>query len=49
MAEIIHIRQQVKLKLPDAIIAATAIQSGASLITADQEFSKLTTLTVVGW
>jgi tRNA(fMet)-specific endonuclease VapC len=49
MAEIIQIRQQVKLKLPDAIIAASAIQAAASLITADQEFFKLTTLTVIGW
>jgi hypothetical protein len=31
----IEIRQQNKIKLPDAIIAATAIQKGLSLVTAD--------------
>jgi tRNA(fMet)-specific endonuclease VapC len=45
MAKIIQIRQQVRLTLPDAIIAATALGTEASLITADKEFSKLATLT----
>ncbi|MDR1779303.1 MAG: type II toxin-antitoxin system VapC family toxin [Tannerella sp.] len=31
----IEIRQQHKIKLPDAIIAATAISQGLSLVTAD--------------
>jgi tRNA(fMet)-specific endonuclease VapC len=49
MAEIIQVRQQIKLKLPDAIIAATALQAEAILITADKEFSKLAALIVTGW
>ena len=32
----IEIRQQHKIKLPDAIVAATAIQKGLSLVTADK-------------
>jgi tRNA(fMet)-specific endonuclease VapC len=47
--KIIEIRQQFRLKLPDAIIAAIAIQNSASLVTADQEFAKVTVLTVINW
>ncbi|MBW4453890.1 MAG: type II toxin-antitoxin system VapC family toxin [Nostoc indistinguendum CM1-VF10] len=47
--KIIEIRQQYRLKLPDAIIAAMAIQNSASLVTADQEFAKVTILTVINW
>ncbi len=47
--KIIEIRQQYRLKLPDAIIAAMAIQNSASLVTADQEFTKVTILTVINW
>jgi tRNA(fMet)-specific endonuclease VapC len=47
--KIIQIRQDFRLKLPDAIIAATALQSTASLITADREFAKISKLTIVGW
>jgi predicted nucleic acid-binding protein len=47
--KIIEIRQQYRLKLPDAIIAAMAIQNSASLVTADQEFAKVTVLTVMNW
>jgi len=47
--KIIEIRQQYRLKLPDATIAAMAIQNGASLVTADREFSKVTQLTVTTW
>ncbi|NEO02750.1 MAG: type II toxin-antitoxin system VapC family toxin [Moorea sp. SIO3I7] len=47
--KIIEIRQQYRLKLPDAIIAAMAIQNSASLVTADQEFAKVTVLTVINW
>ncbi len=46
---IIGIRQQYRLKLPDAVIAAMAIQNLASLVTADQEFAKITSLKVMGW
>ena len=47
--KIIGIRQQYRLKLPDAAIAAMAIQNLASLVTADQEFAKITPLTVTVW
>lgn len=47
--KIIEIRQQYRLKLPDAVIAALAIQHSASLVTADQEFAKITTLTAMTW
>ena len=46
---IIKIRQQYRLKLPDAIIAAIAIQNSANLVTADQAFAKVTSLTVMTW
>ncbi len=47
--KIIEIRQQYRLKLPDAVIAAMAIQNSASLVTADREFAKVTILTVINW
>lgn len=47
--KIIEIRQQHRLKLPDAVIAAMAIQNSASLVTADREFAKVTLLTVINW
>lgn len=47
--KIIEIRQQYRLKLPDAIIAAMAIQNSASLVTADREFARVTVLTVINW
>lgn len=47
--KIIEIRQQYRLKLPDAIITAMAIQNSASLVTADQEFAKVTILTIINW
>jgi tRNA(fMet)-specific endonuclease VapC len=47
--KIIEIRQQYRLKLPDAVIAAMAIQNSASLVTADREFTKVTILTVINW
>ncbi|MBF2014802.1 MAG: type II toxin-antitoxin system VapC family toxin [Rivularia sp. T60_A2020_040] len=46
---IIQIRLQYRIKLPDAIIASTALQAGANLVTADQELTKVTSLTVVNW
>ncbi|MBO3464126.1 type II toxin-antitoxin system VapC family toxin [Aetokthonos hydrillicola Thurmond2011] len=49
LEKIIEIRQQFRLKLPDAIIAAMAIQNSASLVTADQQFAKVTALTVINW
>jgi tRNA(fMet)-specific endonuclease VapC len=49
IGKIIEIRQQYRLKLPDTVIAAMAIQNSAGLVTADQEFTKITPLTVITW
>ncbi|GHV07730.1 motility twitching protein PilT [Campylobacterota bacterium] len=38
--EAIAIRRDAKLKLPDAIVAATAVKLGAILLTNDREFTK---------
>ncbi len=46
---IIEIRQQYRLKLPDAMIAAIALQHSASLVTKDQGFTKVRSLTVISW
>lgn len=43
----ISLRRQYKLKLPDAIVAATAIFLGIPLISADKHFGKITELTFV--
>ena len=37
----INIKQQNKMKLPDAIIAATAIKNNVALVTADKGFKKI--------
>lgn len=42
--KIVEIRNTYKLKLPDAIIAASAIVNNAVLVTADKEFKKITEL-----
>jgi len=47
--QIIDIRQRYRLKLPDAAIAAMSIQNVASLVTADQEFGKVASLTTITW
>jgi len=47
--KIIEIRQQYRLKLPDAVIAAITIQNSASLVTADQEFAKINRLKIINW
>ena len=49
LAKIIEIRQQYRLKLPDAVIAAITIQNSASLVTADQEFAKINSLKIINW
>jgi predicted nucleic acid-binding protein len=46
---IIEIRQQHRLKLPDAVIAAMTIHHSATLVTADQEFLKVNSLNIVHW
>lgn len=43
----ISLRRQYKLKLPDAIVAATAIFLGIPLISADKHFGIITELTFV--
>lgn len=43
---IIKLRQKYRVRLPDAIIAATAIQCGASLATADKQFKSIQELEI---
>ena len=40
----INIKQQNKMKLPDAIIAATAIKYNVTLVSADKDFKKIPNL-----
>jgi tRNA(fMet)-specific endonuclease VapC len=47
--QIILIRQQHRLKLPDAMIAATAKSQSATLVTRDVQLSRLNDLKVVDW
>jgi tRNA(fMet)-specific endonuclease VapC len=44
---IIQLRQTYRLPLPDVIIAATAIQANASLITADKQLKTIKEVTVI--
>lgn len=44
---IIQLRQTYRLPLPDIIIAATAIQVNASLLTADKQLKTIQEVTVV--
>ena len=43
----INIKQQIKMKLPDAIIAATALKNNITLVTADNDFKKVPKLDLV--
>ena len=43
----IQLKQKYRLKLPDAIIAATAIQQNLALITADKGFAKIEELDLI--
>jgi tRNA(fMet)-specific endonuclease VapC len=43
---IVRIRQQYRLKLPDAIITATALEYAATLVTADQQLHVIPELPV---
>jgi predicted nucleic acid-binding protein len=47
--KIIELRKNHKMKLPDAIIAASAITINASLVTADKGFAKIDSLTLINW
>lgn len=44
----IELRRRYKLKLPDAIVAATAMYLEADLVTNDREFAKVKTIKSVG-
>lgn len=44
---IIQLRQQYRLPLPDAIIASTALQLDANLVTADQQLHNIQELTII--
>jgi tRNA(fMet)-specific endonuclease VapC len=46
---VIEIRQQYRLKIPDAMIAAIALQKSASLVTKDQGFTRGRNLTIISW
>jgi hypothetical protein len=41
------VRQQYRLKLPDAVIAATAMQAEAVLLTGDQQLQNLPNLLTI--
>lgn len=47
VAKTISIRKTEKIKLPDAIIAATAIVGNFTLITSDTDFKKINELKVI--
>ena len=44
---ILEVRKKSKIKLPDAIIAATAIHNNAKIITTDEGFRKVAKLRVI--
>jgi len=43
----INIKQQSRMKLPDAIIAATALKNKVFLVTADKDFEKIDGVEIV--
>ena len=45
---IVDLRQQYRVKLPDAIIAATAVERSATLITDDGQLRKLAAVRSIG-
>ena len=47
--QIISIRQQYRLKLPDAIIAAMAKEQSAKLVTRDAQLSRIADLEIASW
>jgi len=46
---VIRCRRKYRIKIPDAIIASTALSANASLLTADSDFEKIKELTLVKW
>jgi hypothetical protein len=49
LARVVAVRKLSKVKLPDAIIAASTIENGATLLTQDADFSKIALLSVQGF
>ena len=49
LKRIISLRKEKALKLPDAIVAASAIILKADLFTADKGFSKIEELNIITW
>ena len=49
ITRIISIRQEHRLKLPDAIIAAMARERSAKLVTRDVQLNRITDLIIVDW
>jgi predicted nucleic acid-binding protein len=47
LSRIVAVRKSGKVKLPDAIIAAAAIENSASLLTQDAGFSKVASLSIL--
>jgi predicted nucleic acid-binding protein len=45
--KVVEIRQKVKIKLPDAIIAASAIILDLPIVTADKQFEKIPGLSAI--
>ncbi len=45
----IRMRQQYRLRLPDAIVAATAIVNQATLLSADRQLQSISELTVIAF
>jgi predicted nucleic acid-binding protein len=45
--EAIKLKQQFRVKIPDAVIAATALTEGYTLITADKGFKRFTSLPLI--
>jgi len=46
---VIRFRRKYRIKIPDAIIASTALTANAALLTADRDFEKIKELTLVKW
>ncbi|MEX0269034.1 type II toxin-antitoxin system VapC family toxin [Leptolyngbyaceae cyanobacterium UHCC 1019] len=49
ITQIVQVRQQYRLPLPDAIIVATAIQMNANLVTADQKLHEIQAVTSINF
>ncbi len=47
LKDILHFRINYKIKLPDAIIAASALQNDAMLVTEDTDFNSISELQVI--